>query len=192
MVAAIRPQENLGLQVVQIIGGIGQPEAEVHATDLCRRMARALGCRLTLLPAPGIVDNSRSKEAFLSDSYVQKAVDKFARLDIAFVGIGSPTPNSVMMRDGSIISPAELESLLAKGAVGDIALRFFDASGRPIQSDINERVIGIHLHELVKVKRVVGVAGGPDKLQAVSGALHGKLINVLITDWITARALLQN
>ncbi len=192
MVTTVRSWPAPGVQVVQIIGGLGQPEAEVHATDLCRRLSRSLGCKLTLLPAPGIVANQRTKEAFLSDNHVSKALAMFDRLDIAFVGIGSPTPDSVMMRDGSIISPVELESLLAKGAVGDIALRFFDSSGRPVPSDIDERVIGINLEELARVKRVVGVAGGPEKHKAVLGALRGKLIHVLITDSITARALLQN
>jgi DNA-binding transcriptional regulator LsrR (DeoR family) len=192
MVTTVRSWDAPGAQIVQIIGGLGQPEAEVHATDLCRRLSRALGCKLTLLPAPGIVTNQRAKEAFLSDSHVHNALAMFNRLDLAFVGIGSPTPDSVMLKDGSIITTAELEGLLAKGAVGDIALRFFDASGLPVHSEIDERVIGINLDELAKVKRVVGVAGGPEKVKAVLGALRGKLIQVLITDSITARDLLQN
>lgn len=60
MVSALPPQETRNVHVVQIIGGLGLPEAEVHATDLCRRMAHALSSKLTLLPAPGAgqgVDN---------------------------------------------------------------------------------------------------------------------------------------
>jgi DNA-binding transcriptional regulator LsrR (DeoR family) len=41
------------------------------------------------------------------------------------------------------------------------------------------------------VRRVVGVAGGPQKLAAVLGALRGGLIKVLITDNLTAEALCQ-
>jgi DNA-binding transcriptional regulator LsrR (DeoR family) len=42
------------------------------------------------------------------------------------------------------------------------------------------------------VTRVIGVSGGPEKLQALQGALNGQLINVLITDQISAQKLLQS
>ena len=92
MVAALHPNSTPNTKVVQIIGGLGQPEAEVHATDLCHRLARAVGGQLILLPAPGIVASQQAREVLLTDLYVQRAVDMFSHLDIAFVGIGAPTP----------------------------------------------------------------------------------------------------
>jgi DNA-binding transcriptional regulator LsrR (DeoR family) len=191
MVSSLQPVVTHGVQVVQIIGGLGQPEAEVHATDLCRRLARTLGARLTLLPAPGIVANQRTKEAFLADNHVQHALDLFPKLDVAMVGIGAPTPDSVVMQDGSIITQPELDDLLKCGAVGDIALHFFDIYGQPVISDIERRLIGITLEQMEQVKRIVGVAGGPDKKAAILGALHGGLVDVLITDSATAVSLLD-
>jgi lsr operon transcriptional repressor len=52
-----------------------------------------------------------------------------------------------------------------------------------------KRVIGIDLANLRACKRVVGVAGGAPKVQAILGALRGDLIDVLITDQRTAEAL---
>jgi DNA-binding transcriptional regulator LsrR (DeoR family) len=192
MAAALTPQRYPDAQVVQIIGGLGQPDAEVHATELCRSVSRSLGCRLTLLPVPGIVADQRTREALLSDVHVQRAVDAFDDLDIAFVGIGAPTIGSVTMRDGSIVSRAELDGLLRKGAVGDIALRYYDANGECIETDINERIIGMTLEQIRQVPRIVGVSGGPDKPAAIRAALQGGLINVLITDSVTAETLLAD
>lgn len=191
MAAALTPQRFPNAQVVQMIGGIGQPDAEVHATELCRSVSRSLGCRLTLLPVPGIVKDQRTREALLSDVHVQRAVEAFDDLDIAFVGIGAPTPDSVTMRDGSIITRAELDGLLRKGAVGDIALRYYDASGECIRSDINDRIIGMDLEQIRQVPKVVGASGGPDKVAAIDAALKGRLIDVLITDSVTAERLLE-
>lgn len=191
MVAALRTKHLPQVHVVQIIGGLGQPEAEVHATDLCRRLARALGAQLTLLPAPGVVASQQARAVLMEDTYIRRAVEMFERLDIAFVGIGAPTPDSLLLRDGSILSRQELDDLLQKGTVGDIALRFFDAQGQPIQSEIDQRVIGITLEQLKRSRRVVGVAGGPGKFAAILGALRGKFINVLITDSLTAEKLLS-
>ena len=80
--------------------------------------------------------------------------------------------------------------LLEKGTVGDIALRFLDKDGNIIQSEINERVIGISLEELKSTKQVIGLAGGPDKVNIIRAALRGKFINYLITDHLTGEKLL--
>jgi DNA-binding transcriptional regulator LsrR (DeoR family) len=41
-----------------------------------------------------------------------------------------------------------------------------------------------------KIPRVVGVAGGPSKLKAIRVALKAKLIDVIVTDHVTATELL--
>lgn len=41
------------------------------------------------------------------------------------------------------------------------------------------------------MKRAIGIAGGKQKLNAIRGALQGRLMNVLITDHFTAQHLLQ-
>jgi DNA-binding transcriptional regulator LsrR (DeoR family) len=192
MAGALTTQQFPGVQLVQIIGGLGQPEAEVHATELCRSVSRSLGCRLTLLPVPGIVRDQHTRRALLSDIHVQRAIEAIDRLDLAFVGIGAPTPDSVVMRDGSIISQAEMDALLARGAVGDIALRYFDAEGRPVASEIDDRIIGISLEQLRHGPRVVAASGGPDKVPAIRAALRGQLIDVLVTDSVTAAKLLES
>jgi DNA-binding transcriptional regulator LsrR (DeoR family) len=191
MAMALSPQRFPDVQLVQIIGGLGQPEAEVHATELCRSVSRSLGCRLTLLPVPGIVADQRTRRALLSDVHVQRAVEAFDHLDLAVVGVGAPTMDSVTMRDGSIISRAELDDLLARGAVGDIALRYFDREGRCVESEINDRIIGITLEQLKRGPRVVAVSGGPQKVPAIRAALRGGLIDVLVTDSVTAGRLLE-
>jgi DNA-binding transcriptional regulator LsrR (DeoR family) len=191
MVSALQLQRTMYNQVVQIVGGLGEPTWEIHATDLCRRMASALSCELTLLPAPGVVPNLQVREALVQDRFTQNALALYSKLDLAYVGIGAPTVESVVMRDGTIMNAAELEEVVRLGAVGDIALRYFDQVGLPVCSELDRRVIGITLEELKKVDRVVGVAGGRDKLAAIRGALLGKNINVLITDQHTAKELLN-
>lgn len=191
MVSALSPLDIKNVHVVQLIGGLGPPEADIHAAEVCRRLAHLLNAKLTLIPAPGIVGSEEMKQIVLADSYVQSAFRQFSAINVAYLGIGVPSPDSVMMRDGSIITDAELEILQEKGATGDIVLRFFDHDGLPIPSDIDNRVIGITLDELRTVERVIGVAGGPLKDDVVLGALRGHLINVLITDAGLATRILE-
>jgi DNA-binding transcriptional regulator LsrR (DeoR family) len=113
----------------------------------------------------------------------------FNQVTLALVGIGTVEPSGLLASSGNIFSPQELDMLRKAGAVGDICLRFFDNSGNPVATPLNDRVIGMELQQLQRVNRAVGVAGGRRKLDAIRGALEGHWINVLITDRLTAEHL---
>lgn len=193
MVDALYPSPRAaGARVVQILGGIGNPGAELHATQLTRRLANLLGGVATLLPAPGAVGSADARRVMAQDRYVQEAIALFGSISIALVGIGAVTPSKMLAASGNVFSTKELRSLSDRGAVGDICLRFFDANGVPVVTPLNERVIAIELAELKRVGRVVGIAGGRRKFAAIRGALRGRLINVLITDRSTAARLVKS
>jgi len=179
-------------ELIQVLGGLGLPESEAHATYILRRMVAQIGSKLHLLNLPGILDHASVKQAVLSESYVKEVYALFKKLDVVFLGLGAPTPESVIMRDGTILTEEELKMLLEKGAVGDIALRFLDKDGNIVQSEINDRVIGISLEELKNTKQVIGLAGGPGKVGIIRAALRGKFINHLITDHLTGEKLLND
>lgn len=190
MVAALESKPYPDVKVVQMTGGIGKPESETYATELCHRMARLLSCKLVLLPAPGVVRDEQMRKVYLADSHIQTAIELFSKITLAFVGVGSPTSHTILERDSSILTQQDLTTVLERGAVGDIALRFIDDFGHLVPSDMDQRVIGINLDQLKKIPRVVGVAGGSAKLNAIRGALRGGLLDVLITDKDTAASLL--
>jgi DNA-binding transcriptional regulator LsrR (DeoR family) len=192
MVDAMHPvSKHMGVQVLQILGGSGSPDAAHHAVQLVRRLANLVQGSAHFLPAPGVTGSAEAQRAFLQDSYVREALDRFTTVSMALVGIGSVDPSQLLSLSGNVFSPKELDLLRAQGAVGDICLRFFDAEGKPIETPFNNRVIGMQLNELRKVQRSVGIAGGKRKLEAIRGALLGRWINVLITDLQTAQWLLE-
>jgi DNA-binding transcriptional regulator LsrR (DeoR family) len=191
MVNAMHPSERFkGTRVIQILGGIGSPNAEVHATQVTRRLADLIGADATLLPAPGVVGSRDARDVLIKDRFVREALDLFEQVTIALVGIGATEPSRALASSGNIFSPQEIKLLANKGAVGDICLRFFDHAGRPVLTELNDRVISMDLDQLRAVRRIVGVAGGKRKTNAILGALAGKLVNVLITDLGTAERLL--
>ena len=179
-------------QVVQILGGIGNPAAEVHATHLTRRLAALMDGEAVLLPAPGVVGSAGMRQIFAADPFVKAGLDTFERITLALVGIGAVGPSALLASSGNTFSPVELAALEQLGAVGDICLRFFNGSGQPVRSPLDERVVGMRLEQLRPVRRAVGIAGGQRKTAAIKGALAGRWINVLITDQHTAGRLLQS
>jgi len=193
MVNAMHPsQRGAGATVLQILGGVGNPAAEAHATHLTRRLANLIGGSAVFLPAPGVVGSAEARRVLMKDRFVREAVKMMRSVTLALVGIGALEPSRLLASSGNVFSPEELRILKDHGAVGDICLRFFDADGRPVVTPLNERVIGMELEQLRSVDRVVGVAGGRRKHAAIRSALRGRWINVLITDRFTAQRLLDD
>ena len=187
------PAENWpDMRVVQINGGVGNPEAKTHGADLTRRLAEAFNAHAVVLSAPGIVASKMVRDALLADPQVSEPLALSARADVALVGIGAPTAEALVTRLGNILPQRDIDGVRAQGAVGDIALRFFDARGRPIEHEINERIIGLDLAQICRIPRVIGVAGGGEKHGVIRAAASGRLVDVLITDEATAHALLED
>jgi DNA-binding transcriptional regulator LsrR (DeoR family) len=65
----------------------------------------------------------------------------------------------------------------------------FDAEGAPIAYAAESRLLGISREQLARVRRRIGVAVGTQKVEAIVAAARSSLVNVLVTDIITASAL---
>ena len=191
MVDNLQLEKKKNVEVIQMVGGLGEPTADTHATDLVRRVSAMLGGTLRLLPAPGIVSTIETARLLRSEPYIAQALDAVKKVNIAFVGIGAPTRNSLLMRNQTIITWDEVNYIMEMGAVGEIGLQFFDQFGSLMHSDLDERIIGINLATLSSVSRVIGIAGGSEKFKAIIGAMRGHYINILITDLRTAKGLLD-
>jgi DNA-binding transcriptional regulator LsrR (DeoR family) len=191
MVGSMQPlRRTARSHVVQILGGIGNPTAEAHAIRLTTQLASLLKAEPHFLAAPGVTASADATAHYLAEPTVAETTAYFDRLSLALVGIGALHPSRLLGESGNVFSEEELDELDRLGAVGDICLRFFDDAGRPVASQFGERVISLSLEQLRSVPRAVGVAGSAEKLEAIHGALEGRLVNVLITDRFTAERLL--
>ncbi len=176
-------------QVVQVIGGVGNPGVQVQATRLTDRLARLTGASPRYLPAPGLAPSALVRDALLADPAIADLAAAWRTLTVLLAGIGSLTPSQLLKSSGNAISESDMERLRPLGAVGDVCLRFFDADGVLVDNELDDRVVGIGLEDLRAVPRRIGVAGGEPKFPAIRGAVRGGWVNVLITDLATARRL---
>ncbi len=179
-----------GIKVIQGLGGLGDPNKEVHAADLTRRLAQVFGGEAVLLPTPAVAGTREARDTYFDDPFVRNILKQAQSANLAVMGIGAPRLDSILMREGRIVTVLDLESLKQSGAVGDINLRFFDKNGKIVKSSFDQRVIGLTLEDIQNIEQVVGVAGGQAKVSAIRGALAGNLVDVLVTDQITAQQVL--
>lgn len=178
-----------GVKVVQILGGVGNPSAETHATRLTSRMAQLVNGEAVYLPVSGVLATEAARDILVADEVAQQAIRLFDQVTTALVGIGAIDPSPLLAESGNIFSPLELDILQQEKAVGDILLRFFNQNGNLVETGLEKRVISMSLEQLSKVGRAIGVAGGSRKYTAILGALRGHWINILVTDHFTAKRL---
>ena len=85
----------------------------------------------------------------------------------------------------------ELLELIQLGAVGEVVGWAFDREGKVIVGGSNLRLTSVP-HTPDQDGTTVGVAAGTAKVGAIRAALKGRIINGLITDEATAKAILAD
>lgn len=178
-------------EVIQLIGGVGSPEAQIQASRLCSHLAELTSATPIYLAAPGIAATKEVKRAFESDKEITKTIISWSRATTLILGIGAFPASPLLAASGNSIDKNEEIQLKKDGAVGEICLRYFDKDGHPMNPNIEDRVISIDFKTMQQVPRRIGIAGGVVKLNAIRGAILGGWINTLITDSEVARLLLE-
>jgi DNA-binding transcriptional regulator LsrR (DeoR family) len=191
VVKNIRHDANKKIDVIQLLGGIGNKTKDTDANALALTLANAFNGDSYLLQAPFMVKSKILRDLLMDEPHIQEHFRKLSVADVAIVGLGSTRPElSAQFRSGHI-SLEDAQTLRSEGAVGDICGRYISIDGTPCETPIMDRMISVSLKDLRKIPTVIGVACGEDKKDVITGALKGKHINVLITDRSAALAVLN-
>jgi DNA-binding transcriptional regulator LsrR (DeoR family) len=187
----LEPRVDRATEVIQMLGGAGSRDPEVDGTELARRLANLFGGRCRFLNAPLIVDDERIAAALLRQRGIRETLAAAAHADIAIVGIGALVPEVSSLLRAGYLNRRSLTRMRRQGAVGDVCGHMFTLDGELVDTELTRRVISIDVAALRGIPRVVGVSAGAAKAEAVLGALRARLVNVLVTDDQTARAVLE-
>jgi len=192
MVYAATADHDYGVTLVQLVGGLSSVTNEISGQELVRELAVRLGATYRLLHAPAALGSSAARQALMGEPSIATSLDDARHADIAFVGIGTPSHGSSAAILNSLnLSAAEEQAFWDARPVGDLAARYFDASGRPIHGAVEDRIVAVTLEDLSRIPNVVGVAYGRAKTPGVLGALRGHLVDSLVCDETLARSLLS-
>ena len=170
------------LNVVSLTGGVSYylPNAN----------SNVFNARLHLIPSPLLLSSPDLREAMRQEPVVEEIYRMIPLSHMSVVGIGSMSDQATIVKNG-IFNGNDFTVLKLQGAVGDILSHFMDKNGDLVAMDQEDRLMSTRLEDLRKLENVVGVAGGPSKLDAILAALRGGYLDVLITDEETARSLLE-
>jgi len=189
VVKNVKPTEVKDLTVVQISGGLGTIEG-TDTNILTMTLSQRLGGTACVIQAPVIVKDRAIRDTLLKEPKIHEALNMAKTAEIAVLGIGVNGREGGLWRAG-FLSNKDHESLKRLGAVGAVCGRFYDVDGRRCLTDLDDRIIGLTLDELTRIKVKIGIAIGTRKFRAILGALRGGLLDVLVTDHKTAKNLLS-
>jgi DNA-binding transcriptional regulator LsrR (DeoR family) len=183
MVEIDAPQHRL----VSLIGNIA-PDGSASFFDVVMRIADKVRAPHYPMPVPVISPTPEENAAFHRLPPVQKVVALAETADVIFVGVGQMSNDAPLLADG-FVTRAELDEMQAAGASGEVAGWVFDSEGRYLDLGTNRRTGGVRVTPGL-ARPSIGVAAGASKVPSLHGALKSRIINGLVTDEPTARALL--
>ena len=176
---------------VYTLVGSSSSNVNFQPNVLAQNLLNKYSGSLHILTAPFICGSPQLCSDIKAEPQIAKILQDSGSADITVVGLGEAPIEGEWSLGDYPFNRADIEELLACGAVGDICGNFFDIHGELCNTSIKPRIVSIDIRTLPQHKLVVGVGGGPKKVKSVFGALNGGYLDVLITDLQTAMGVLS-
>jgi len=185
---SIAPRPLPKLSVVSLLGGLTRGAA-MNPHETASHLAELLSAQCYYVAAPALADSEATRRVLMGQPMLREVFERAENVDVAFLSVGDLKPGGTMSRVG-LIDRDENRSLVEAGAVGDICVHWIDRMGRIVDHPLNSRAIALSPEKLKGIPSVILASGGRSKIESVHGVLHGGLVNVLITDEVTAAGVL--
>lgn len=175
-------------KIVSLVGNM-HTDGSATAINVVEKLAERVGAPHYPMPLPVLVRNPSDLLNLHEQDHVAQTRKLCSSADVAFVGIAHIDKTSPLVRDGFITND-ESRALVKLGGVGEIVGWVFDINGKLVPGVTNDRVSSAPLMR-GSDHSVVGLAIGQEKAKAILGALCGQFVNGLVTDEVTAQAILD-
>ena len=179
---AMHSPSPLHVMVVPARGGWGKA-VHTQANTLAAEIAGRLGGHHRLIHLPDYMDDA-AKQEMLRLPDVREVMELIQRADVILHGVGRADE---MLRD-SKVAPPQARRLLAEGAVGESFGAYYDRDGQCL---LESSSVGVDLARLSPGCRMIAVAAGKRKAEAIIAVLRHDRHTLLVTDEGAAKEMLR-
>lgn len=191
VVKNLTPTNCTDLKVIQLMGSFKESVRPVNSFAITQNISEKLDVDGYFFSAPALADNKKMKDMILKKSNMfQRIIELWETCNIALIGIGNIELNADFEKR-SFLNLEDIKELKQRGAVGDILGNFFDINGNFVNQEMQSRILSISPKRLNEMDRLIAIAGGKDKVEAIYGALKTSYIDILITDEVTAKEVYE-
>ncbi len=175
-------------KLVSLVGNVTR-DGRSSRFDVVNLLADRTGAEAYTLPMPIITATPQEREMYQALAGYRSVKALAAAADTIFVGVGAIAWDCPIHTDG-FIDDRELGELLDAGAIGEVAGWSFDAAGAWVRTGLHDRLTAIPL-DVPAQRTTILVACGVDKVGPIAAVLKAGIANGLITDELTAKAILD-
>jgi DNA-binding transcriptional regulator LsrR (DeoR family) len=176
------------IKVRSMMGGLTQG-SEINTFEIVRGFAQVLNAQCRYFVAPIYAESPESRDAIISQAVFQQTFKQICEVDVAYLSVGDVSQQSLQVRYG--LPEGMNEQILRKvGAVGDLMGRYLDAAGKEIDHPLNRQVLAPEMEDFRRIGCRIVASGGPHKHKILQAVAQNGLINALITDADSAKAML--
>ncbi|MGY4688990.1 sugar-binding transcriptional regulator [Salibacterium sp. K-3] len=162
-------------------GGLGE-KVEIQSNTISSTMAVKANGNYRLLHVPDQLSRE-TRESLVLEPGIKELLRLIRRAGIVVHGVGAAS--TMAERRGT--EDSILDTLREKQAVAEAFGYYFDRDGRIVHK---EKTIGLQLDDLQENQKVMTVAGGASKAEAIIAYMNYRPSDVLITDEGAAMAVL--
>ncbi|MBA4496191.1 sugar-binding transcriptional regulator [Paenactinomyces guangxiensis] len=163
-------------------GGVGEA-VELEANYIASMMAKKTGGKYRLLHVPDQLSDE-SYQTLIREPNIQEVLESIRHARIVVHGVGDAKTMAIRRKS----SRAVLEKLEESGAVGESFGYYFNRQGEIVY---RVQTAGLQMKDLNRVEKIIAVAGGSSKAEAISAICSMLSQDTLITDEGAARAILK-
>lgn len=176
--------DSAGKVVVQMMGGYNSSNSTRASlpNELVSNLSTLMKCRCLYLNCPTIIESKALRDMMFGEKSIKEVTDCWKRIDLALMGIGVANECS---RTFALLTSEMKDSIRDGNACCDININYFGPSGEYLEL-LGDSKIAAPYSLLRGVKNKVVVGYGINKARAILTALKAHMVDVLITDTITA------
>lgn len=174
---------------VSLMGGLTRNFA-ANPHDVMHRLAEKTGAEAYFMPVPFFANSSEDRNIILAQRGVPEVMAMATQADLKIVGVGAVGADAQMVQAG-MLSDQEMKEIRDNGGAGELIGHFFDKDGKQIKTPVSDRVLSVEIDGL-RAGRTIAISGGEEKVTAIEAVLKSGLLDGLITDERTAKALLRH
>jgi DNA-binding transcriptional regulator LsrR (DeoR family) len=181
--------ETKSTHFVSLLGGLTR-RFSASPFDVVHRLAERTGAEAYIMPVPFFANTVKDRQVLESQIGVSDVIAMARRATLYIAGIGEVDFKS-FIATGGMVGEDDVDEVRKAGAVGEILGQFFREDGSHVANAVSDRALAPRLNEL-KSHKIVALAGGTAKTQAMRAILASRLLDGLITDEATAKRLVKD
>lgn len=175
------------VSVVALLGSLTR-RSSMMRFEATTALAAKLDAECLYLPAPIVCDSEEGRRIIVAQPLFRDIHRRALASDLAIVSIGGL--DSATIREVGLVGESEFRSVRRAGAVGNFLGYYIDERAALVDHPINDRIVGIDGATFRRIPQRIMISSGESKVGALAAVLERGLVNGLVTDQRTARALL--